>query len=132
MPRVAPQLIAFGLIVGSGPSLLAQAHTGHRHPSGAKIIMIGTIVDPSCRFALNLSGPAHRQCAQACADRGVSLVLLGFDGNVYLLTTPGKPAAGENQRLRELAEQRIQVMGTVFTAGGSYLITVDSVGVPPP
>jgi hypothetical protein len=114
------------LIAGVPPTVAAQAHPAHRHPRGAKIIMRGTIIDPSCRFAGGLSGAAHKQCARACADKGVSLVLLA-DSELYILTMPGTPAASANPKLKEYVEQEVKVMGTVFPAGQSYLIAVDSV-----
>ena len=35
-------------------SLAAQAHATHRHPSGAKIIMTGVLVEPLCHSLRDL------------------------------------------------------------------------------
>ncbi len=127
MNRIASFPLVLALATGSARAAFAQAHTGHHHPPGAKIIMYGTIIDPSCRFALGLSGSTHRACAATCANRGVSLVLLGEDEHLYILTMPGRPAAGGNARVKPFLERRVKLMGTVFPAGESYLVAVDSV-----
>jgi hypothetical protein len=127
MSRLVSFSVAVALATGSPPPAFAQAHIGHHHPPGAKIIMYGTIIDPSCRFTLGLSGSAHRECAAACANRGVSLVLLGEDDHLYILTASGKPAAGQNSRVKSFLERRVKLMGTVFPAGDSHLVAVDSV-----
>jgi len=56
----------------------------------------------------------------------VSLVLLAAS-ELYILTMPGTPAASANPKLKQYVEQEVKVMGTVFPAGQSYLIAVDSV-----
>jgi hypothetical protein len=93
--------------------------------------MHGTLIDPSCRFVDGLMGVAHRQCAQACAEKGVSLVLLA-DSELYILAVPGKPAASANAKVKQYVKQEVKVMGTVFPAGQSYLIEVDSVAATTP
>ena len=127
MNRIGSFSLVVALATGCARPAYAEAHTGHHHPPGAKIIVYGTIIDPSCRFTPGLSGSVHRECAATCANRGVSLVLLGEDEHLYILTAPGKPAAGENSRVKSFLEQRVKLMGTVFPAGESYLVAVDSV-----
>jgi hypothetical protein len=100
MRRLSLALALSALVTGTFSTTAAQAHHPHRHPRGAKIIMHGTIIDPSCRFVDGLVGVAHRQCAQACADKGVSLVLL-TDSELYILTVPGKPAASANAKVKQ-------------------------------
>ncbi len=131
MRRLSLALALSALVPGAFSAAAAQAHHPHRHPRGAKIIMHGTIIDPSCRFVAGLMGVAHRQCAQACAEKGVSLVLLA-NSELYILTVPGKPAASANAKVKQYVEQEVKVMGTVFPAGQSYLIEVDSVAATTP
>src|SRR5439155_23754701 len=108
-----------------------QTHHPHRPTRCAEIIIPGNIIYPSCRFVAGLTGVEHRRCAEAFAEKGVSLVLLA-NSELYILTVPGKPAASANAKVKQYVEQEVKVMGTVFPAGQSYLIEVDSVAATAP
>jgi len=45
----------------------------------------GEILDMACFIADGAKGPAHKRCAQTCAEHGMPLGLLAKDGSVYLL-----------------------------------------------
>jgi hypothetical protein len=66
MPRTA-LVVASGLALATSP-LSAQAHEAHRHPRGGKIILVGTLVDPVCAFAQQLTDSAQARCSGQHAD----------------------------------------------------------------
>jgi hypothetical protein len=104
----------------------AQGHTVHRHPSGAKIIMTGILVEPLCQFAQKLTGSRLQDCVQRLSDGQFRPVLLNPDDSaLYVLHSPSDREIGTAQ-MRRLVGQSVKVDGTVFPAGNTYLIVVDS------
>lgn len=88
------------------------------------------VVDLACYTVHDLKGEEmHRECAQVCADRGVSLVLLDSEGNLYHPVGMAMPSSGdeENQRLRPHAERQVNVRGAVINRGGLRTIVIESV-----
>ena|SRR5438552_4917973 len=109
-----------------GAPLAAQGHSAHRHPSGAKIIMTGILVEPLCQFARNLRGPELQNCVQKLSDGQFRPALLdSSDSTLYVLHGPSDKELGTAQ-VRRLVGQSVKVDGTVFPAGNTYLIVVDS------
>ncbi len=84
-------------------------------------------MDVSCKFGQGLSGDAHRMCAQVCAGKGIALVILGADGQLYIPTSAAMPGDGQNDKLKEFAEQQVTVTGTVFDAAGAHAIQIATV-----
>jgi ketosteroid isomerase-like protein len=80
----------------------SRAHTGHRHPAGANILMRGRIG----------------------GSTGTQAVLVAADSPMYLLTPAPRSAVAPE--LKALSGQQARVLGTVFPAGSAYLIVVDS------
>jgi len=96
-------------------------------PASRDITVKGTVVDVSCKFGQGLSGAEHRMCAQVCADKGIPLAILGSDGTLYLPTSAAMPGDGQNDRLKDFAEQQVTVTGVVFPAGGANAIQIASI-----
>lgn len=105
----------------------AQAQDMPAPPESQTATVTGTVVDMACKFTHNLAGNEHRMCAQVCADKGVPLVILASDGQVYLPVGAGMPSDGQNERLKEFAEQTVSVTGDVFEAGGARVIRITDV-----
>jgi len=105
----------------------AQAQDMPAPPEGEAATVTGTVVDLACKFTHNLEGEGHRMCAQVCADKGVPLVILASDGQIYLPAGEGMPSDGQNERLKEFAEQKVNVSGDVFEAGGAKVIRIKDV-----
>lgn len=107
------------------------------HPLSAQQAMAGTpgetvtltaqVVDLSCKFVQDASGPDHRMCAQVCADKGQPLGLLTADGQFYLPVNAGMGVEGENARLRPFAEEQVTVTGKVLDRGGMKTILIETV-----
>src|SRR5512143_614485 len=117
-------LILAAVLIAPPSSLRAQAHQQHHHPRGAKIIMIGTLVEPLCAFAQQLADSAQARCARQHADRSFRPALLA-DGELYLLGFD-READRRESATRAFVGKEVKVDGTVFPAGESYLIVVDS------
>jgi hypothetical protein len=118
--------IAGALSLASAGIARAQAMP-MEHPKGSQRTISGTVVDLSCKFGQGLSGDSHRQCAQICADKGIPLAILGKDGKLYIPTSTAMPGEGQNERLKEFAEQQVTVAGTVFPAAGANAIQIASI-----
>ncbi len=118
--------VAAGLGLAGAGTAAAQAMP-MQHPKGSQRTITGTVVDVSCKFGQGLSGDGHRQCAQICADKGIPLAILGKDGKLYIPTSTAMPGDGQNDRLKEFAEQQVTVTGTVFPAGGANAIQIASI-----
>jgi len=116
--------VAAALSLAGAGTAAAQ---GMQAPKGTQRTITGTVVDVSCKFGQGLSGSDHRMCAQVCADKGIPLAILGSDGTLYLPTSAAMPGDGQNARLKEFAEQRVTVTGTVFPAGGANVIQIASI-----
>lgn len=105
----------------------AQAQDMPAPPESETATITGTVVDLACKYTHNLSGSEHRMCAQVCADKGVPLVILASDGQLYLPAGAGMPSDGQNERLKEFAEQKVKITGDVFEAGGAKVIRIADV-----
>ncbi len=91
-----------------------------------EITLTADVIDLSCKVAHNLSGADHRMCAQVCADRGVPLALFA-NGQVYVPVSMEMPGSTANAKLREFAEQRVQVKGKVIERAGIKAIVIEQV-----
>ncbi len=113
------------VLAGATGSVQAQVHQEHHHPRGAKIIMIGTVVDPLCAFAQHLPDSAQAGCSRQHPDRGFQLALMA-GGELYILGYD-HDAARRSAGVQALVGKEVKVDGTVYPAGNSYLIVVDSI-----
>jgi hypothetical protein len=120
---------ALGLSFANASAAVAQQMM--EHPMGTKKTITGTVVDVSCRFGQGLTGASHRECAQVCASRGIPLAILSSDGKLYVPASPSMPGEGQNDRLKEFAEQQVRVTGTVFPVGGANTIWIESIAQKP-
>ena len=126
MKRLIPSIGALALIALALP-MAATAQDMPMPPEGHAATVSGTVIDLSCKFRHNLTGEGHRMCAQVCADLGIPLAILGDDGTLYMQVSAGMPGENQNEALKEYAEQKVRVTGTVFEAGGAKAIQIESV-----
>lgn len=127
MKRIIPSIGALALVALVLP-VAANAQDMPKPPEGHAATVSGTVIDLSCKFRHNLTGEEmHRMCAQVCADRGIPLAILGDDGTLYMPVSAGMPGDSQNAALREYAEQKVRVSGTVFEAGGAKAIEIENI-----
>jgi len=117
-------LILFGVLAAGTDQLRAQAHPEHHHPRGAKIIMVGTLVDPLCAFAQQLPDSTQARCSRQHLGRSFQPALLA-DTELYLLAFD-HDADRRVASVQGLVGRQVKVDGTVYPAGNVYLIVVDS------
>ncbi len=128
MKRIIPSIGALALVALVLPvAASAQDMPMAKPPEGHAATVSGTVIDLSCKFRHNLTGEGHRMCAQVCADLGIPLAILGDDGTLYMPVSAGMPGENQNEALKEYAEQKVTVQGTVFEAGGAKAIQIESV-----
>lgn len=120
---------AVGIVIGAllAAPAAAPAQAMGAAPKGSDVTVRGVVVDVSCKFGQGLTGPEHRMCAQVCADRGIPLAILGDDGTLYIPTSAAMPGDGQNERLKEFAEQRVTVTGKSFNAGGARALQIATI-----
>jgi len=119
------RIIALAAVAIATTAVPARAQE-HGAAAGRQATITGTVVDVSCLIGSGATGEGHRQCGQVCADAGLPLAILGEDGQIYAALAAG-PGQGTNARLREHAEHRVLVTGTVFERHGSRGIKIDRV-----
>ncbi len=124
LKRVLAGVALAGLVSVAVPSVVAAQMDMANMPKGKEYTVTGTVVDFACKFSGGLTGEKHRMCAQVCADKGVPLAILSTDGRLFLPIGDGMPSTGQNEKLKEYAEQTVQVKGTVFEAGGASAIKI--------
>lgn len=116
MKRIAAVL---GVVLFAGGPLAAQEAAA----APDSVTITGQVVDVTCYTLKGASGAAHKQCAQACADKGMTLGILS-NGTIYIpLGTGDTP----NTKLREFAESQVKVTGMHRLKNGVHTIEVRSV-----
>ncbi len=96
---------------------------------GTAVELSAQVVDLSCKVVYDLSGAAHRECAQVCADNGVTLALIDAEGNLYVPVSTAMPGSNANDKLRGHAEHNVKVKGKVIKRGGMNTIVIESVAM---
>jgi hypothetical protein len=106
---------------------VSPAAANAQAPESQEVTVTGTVIDLDCKFRAGQSGAGHRQCAQVCADNGLTLAILGDDGKLYMPVGGGMPGQPQNPRLREFAEQSVTVRGRAYQAGGAVALEIESI-----
>jgi type 1 fimbria pilin len=94
--------------------------------AGDQVTLTGQVIDVNCYSTHQLSGAQHKNCATACANKGVSLAILTNDGTIYMPVS-SKPADPQNSRLLAFAEGKVKVTGTHRMANGLHTIEIATV-----
>jgi hypothetical protein len=120
--RIAAALV----LVGAATPLAAQERPVPAQPAAQETTITGQVVDVSCFILNNASGPSHRACAQACADKGIALGIKTADGTIYIPLGTGM-ANAQNPKLREHAEGNVRVTGQHRFTNGVHTIEVKAI-----
>lgn len=115
------------LALAAGAALATTGLTGTGPDDPQETTVTAQVVDMSCYLANGLSGPDHKMCAEVCAKKGIPLVLLGEDGQLYLPVDINMPGAAFNEQLIENAEGNVKVTGKVVEKSGSKAIVVSKI-----
>src|SRR2546430_10905715 len=71
-----------------GLCALPLAAQGHAATAGNEMTITGSVAALNCNTTNGASGAPHKACAQACAQAGRPLGILGTDGSIYLPVSP--------------------------------------------
>jgi len=93
---------------------------------GDQVSLTGTVIDVNCYSTHQLTGAQHKNCATACANKGVALAILTSDGTIYMPVS-SKPADPQNSRLMSFVEGKVKVTGTHRMANGLHTIEIATV-----
>lgn len=91
-----------------------------------QVTVTGQVIDVNCFTTHQLQGAQHKNCATACANKGVSLAILSSDGTIYMPVS-SKPADPQNARLLTFVEGKVKVTGTHRMVNGLHTIEIASV-----
>lgn len=109
---------------------IAAASAPTTEPVKTEGEVVGQVVDVSCYTAQGLSGEAHRQCAEICAnDLGIPLNILDDDGNLWQLVDDDMPGHDQNPTVVQYAEQRVRASGTLIEKGPNRAIIIKDVAL---
>lgn len=125
MRKLLMAAFAFALLAIGADSLSAQMEMTETE----EVEFTATVVDLSCKVVYNLTGEMHRECAQVCADKGITLGLMNEDGNFFVPVDDAMPGTGANEMLRPHAEHTVNVKGRVVTRGGMNAIIIDEISM---
>ena len=93
-----------------------------------QVTLTGQVIDVNCYTTHQLHGAQHKNCAVACANKGVALAILTSDGTIYMPVS-SKPADPQNSRLVPFAEGKVKVTGTHRMASGLHTIEIETIEV---
>lgn len=93
---------------------------------GDQVTLTGQVIDVNCYTTHQLSGAQHKNCATACANKGVALAILSSDGTIYMPVS-SKPADPQNSRLLPFVEGKVKVTGTHRMASGLHTIEIATI-----
>ncbi len=110
-------------------AILVTVALGSARAQGKAATVKGYVLDSACAFKKNLTKPVSRECALACAKGGSPLVILADNGTIYWPISDSMPAAGQNQRLKKFAGERVTARGRVFEKGGSQALIIEKIEV---
>lgn len=116
-----------GLGVGALLAIAAPSVARAQAAAPQEATVTGTVVDVTCKFTKGVSGDAHRQCGEVCANAGLPLAILGDDGKLYIPLGPdaGKPPTD----LKAHVDHKVTVKGRVVTSSGANGIVISSVSM---
>ena len=111
----------------------AQGHMEHEKSQKKMkegVRLVGQVIDPVCYIRHDSMGKEHKECVVVCAKQGITLgILEEGTGKIYLSFPEGH--GSPNGKLLAYVEERVEVTGTVYTAGGLTGIEVKMIkGVP--
>ena len=128
------RLIVFGLlfgflgIFGSLKPVSAEMAMGKMDMAASSPITVkGEIIDSACYLGMGAKGLSHKQCGIDCVKAGTPVAILEEGtGKIYVLMS-NKDKTPLPQAVIDKMGETTTIKGTLYTAGGSQIIAVDSV-----
>lgn len=114
--------LAAALALGALPLPLAAQQAA----PGTEKTITGQVVDVSCFSVMGAQGAGHKECATACANKGVALAILSSDGTLYMPVSSGM-GDPQNPRLLKHVEGKVKVTGVTRSKAGLNTIEIKSI-----
>ena len=114
--------LAATLAIGALP-LAAQQAPAAKAPEQT---ITGQVVDINCYTVNGAQGAGHKECATACANKGVGLAILASDGTLYIPVSAGM-GDPQNPKLLPHVESKVRVTGMTRIKGGLHTIEIKSI-----
>jgi hypothetical protein len=87
----------------------------------------GEVVDTFCYAGMGAHGAGHRDCAIACARKGIPVGLLEKGTDKLYVLLPSKDKTSLPDEVIQKMADTVTVTGTVYTKGGESFLTVESI-----
>jgi len=114
------------MLVSAAALALFALPLGAQAAGTDQVTVTGQVIDVNCFTTHQLQGAQHKNCAIACANKGVSLAILSSDGTIYMPVS-SKPADPQNSRLLPFVEGKVKATGTHRMVNGLHTIEIESV-----
>ena len=122
----------FGIFLTPQPASFAEAGDDHQDREDSQAqhkaqdglqIVTGEVVDLSCYLGQKARGPSHKQCAIACAKKGVPMGILTDKDELFLLIEDHENASAYKKAIEHAAET-VSIRGKVYHVGGLQALRV--------
>jgi hypothetical protein len=113
--------VVFGLLLAAG--LAGYLFAAGSAPDKS---VTGTLEDSYCYGAMGAKGASHKQCAAACARKGIPVALVDANGNIHILL-PAKNDQPLPDDVFSKMEEQVTVTGKEYSKGGVNFLTAESV-----
>ena len=119
MKRIAMVNLGFILCLGLlGVALAADA---------LQKSVTGTLIDTYCNTVVGAHGASHKQCAIACAKKGIPVGLEEKGTGKVFVLLPNKNAQALPDDVIDKMEDEVTVTGHEYSKGETTFLTVESV-----
>jgi hypothetical protein len=89
--------------------------------------LTGEVVDTLCFAAMGAKGASHKQCAIACAQKGIPVGLLEQGTNKVPVLLPNKDKTALPDNVINKMGDTTTITGKSYTTGGTTFLMVESV-----
>jgi hypothetical protein len=105
--------------------ILSAAFAGMAFAADATVT--GHLRDSFCYSTMGAHGPGHKQCAIACASKGIPVGLVQDGTNKMFILLPPKDKESLPESVISRMEDHVTVTGTEYTKNGVTFLRVESV-----
>ncbi len=87
----------------------------------------GNLRDGFCFVTMGAQGPSHKQCAMACAKKGIPVALIQNGTKKMFVLLPPKDKQSLPDAVIDKMEEEVTITGKEYTKNGVTYLTVESV-----
>ncbi len=113
-------VVGFGLALALGAATLVRAEK-------KEASVTGELVDNYCYATMGAKGASHKDCAIACAKKGIPVGLLEKGTDKLYVLLPAKDKGALPDAVIAKMSETVTISGSAYTQNGVNFLTVDSV-----